>query len=65
MAADIGRRERERDRERERLLEAGAADALEPPPAKSEANRRSSMLICCLIETASVSFVRDKSMAPR
>ena len=62
VAADIGRRERER--ERERLLEAGALAALEPPPEKSEANRRSSVLICCLIERASVSFVRDKSMGP-
>jgi hypothetical protein len=56
VAADIGRRLLDR------LREAGAAEALEPPPAKSEANRRSSVLICCLIERASVSFVRDKSM---
>ena len=57
VAADIGLRPRDR------LLEAGAlAAALEPPPEKSEANRRSSMLICCLSETASVNFVRDKSM---
>ena len=57
VAADIGLRERD-------LLRAvGAlAAALEPPPEKSEANRRSSELICCRIETASVSFVRDKSM---
>ena len=57
VAADIGLRPRER------LLAAGAlAAALEPPPEKSEANRRSSVLICCLSETASVNFVRDKSM---
>jgi hypothetical protein len=56
VAADIGRRLLDR------LREAGAVEAIEPPPAKSEANRRSSELICCLIERASVSFVRDKSI---
>jgi hypothetical protein len=56
VAADIGRRPLERRRV------AGALATLEPPPAKSEANRRSSVLICCLIERASVSFDRDKSM---
>ena len=58
VAADIGLRPRDR------LLaaEGALAAALEPPPEKSEANRRSSVLICCLSETASVNFVRDKSM---
>ena len=58
VAADIGLRLPDRDR----LLEAGAVEALEPPPVKSEDNRRSSELIWFLIERASVSFVRDKSM---
>ena len=59
VAADIGLRLRDPLLE----LEVGALEApLEPPPAKSEDNRRSSELICCLIERASVSFVRDKSM---
>ena len=57
VAADIGRRLRDR-----LLREAGAAEAIEPPPAKSEANRRSSVLIWFLIERASVSLLRDKSM---
>jgi hypothetical protein len=56
VAADIGLRLRDP------LLEVEELEALEPPPAKSEDNRRSSELICCLIESASVSFVRDKSM---
>jgi hypothetical protein len=56
VAADIGLRLRDP------LLEVEVLEALEPPPAKSEDNRRSSELICCLIESASVSFVRDKSM---
>ena len=57
VAADIGLRLRDP------LLRAGdALEALEPPPAKSEANRRSSVLIWFLIERASVSFDRDKSM---
>lgn len=56
VAADIGLRLRDP------LLEVEVLAALEPPPAKSEDNRRSSELICCLIESASVSFVRDKSM---
>jgi len=55
VAADIGLRLRD-------LLEVEVLEALEPPPAKSEANRRSSELIWFLIERASVSFVRDKSM---
>jgi hypothetical protein len=58
VAADIGLRLRDPLLE----LEAGALEAMEPPPAKSDDNRRSSELICCLIERASVSFVRDKSM---
>lgn len=56
VAADIGLRLRDP------LLEVEVLEALEPPPAKSEDNRRSSELICCLIESASDSFVRDKSM---
>ena len=56
VAADIGLRRRDP------RLEVDALGALEPPPAKSEANRRSSELIWFLIERASVSFVRDKSM---
>ena len=44
------------------MREAGALEALEPPPEKSEDKRRSSVLIWFLIERASVSFVRDKSM---
>jgi len=39
-----------------------ALEVLEPPPAKSEDNLRSSVLIWFLIERASVSFDRDKSM---
>ncbi len=35
---------------------------VEPPPPKSEDNLLSSALIWFLIERASVSFVRDKSM---
>ena len=62
VAADIGLRLRDPLLELELELEVGALEALEPPPAKSEDNRRSSELICCLIERASVSFVRDKSM---
>ena len=57
VAADIGLRLRDPP-----LREAGALEALAPPPAKSEDNRRSSELIWFLIERASVSFVRDKSM---
>ena len=57
VAADIGLRPRDR------LLEAGAlAAALGAPPAKSEPNWRSSVLICCLSERAFCSFVRDKSI---
>ena len=61
VAADIGLRLRDPPL----LRELGALAALEPPPAKSEANRRSSELIWFLIERASVSFDRDKSMGPR
>ena len=60
VAADIGLRLRD-----PLLLEVDALEALgalEPPPAKSEANLRSSVLIWFLIERASVSFDRDKSM---
>ena len=58
VAADMGRRRR-----REPLLRVlGALDALEPPPPKRVDNRRSSVLIWFLIESASVSFDRDKSM---
>jgi hypothetical protein len=57
VAADIGFRLRE-----PLLLEVEALGALEPPPEKSWPNRRSSELIWFLIERASVSFVRDKSM---
>ena len=58
VAADIGLRERDPPA----LRELGAlAAALEPPP-KSEDNRLSSVLIWFLIERASVSFDRDKSM---
>ncbi len=56
VAADIGLRLRDP------LLEVEGLEALGPPPAKSEDNRRSSELIWFLIERASVSFVRDKSM---
>jgi hypothetical protein len=62
VAADIGLRLRDR------LLEVDALEALgalEPPPAKSDDNRRSSVLIWFLIERASVSFDRGKSMGPR
>ena len=59
VAADIGLRLRDPP-----LRELGALVALEPPPAKSEDNRRSSELIWFLIERASVNFVRDKSMGP-
>jgi hypothetical protein len=59
VAADIGLRLRDPPL----LRELGAlAAALEPPPEKSEDNRRSSVLIWFLIERASVSFVKDKSM---
>jgi hypothetical protein len=54
VAADIGRRLPDRV-----LLEA--VEVLEPPP-KSAANLLSSELIWFLIERASVSFVKDKSM---
>jgi hypothetical protein len=56
VAADIGLRAPP-----DLLLDVLAA-ALDPPPAKSEASRRSSPLICCLIATASCSLLRDKSM---
>ena len=56
VAADIGFRLRE-----PLPFELGALGALDPPP-KSEDNRLSSVLIWFLIERASVSFVRDKSM---
>jgi len=56
VAADIGLRARDL------LLELGALIAAPPPPEKIEFNRRSSALICCLIETASCSLLRDKSM---
>jgi hypothetical protein len=58
VAADIGLRLRDPP-----LRELGAlAGALEPPPEKSDDNRLSSEVIWFLIERASVSFVRDKSM---
>ena len=57
VAADIGFRLRE-----PLPFELGALGALDPPPPKSEDNRRSSVLIWFLIERASVSFDRDKSM---
>jgi len=57
VAADIGLRLRDPP-----LREAGALGAVKPPPEKSEDNRRSSVLIWFLIERASVSFDRDKSM---
>jgi hypothetical protein len=60
VAADIGLRLR--DPPLRELGALAALPALEPPPAKSEDNRRSSELIWFLIERASVSFVRDKSM---
>jgi len=59
VARDIGLRLRD-----PLLRELGALAALEPPPAKSEDNRRSSELIWFLIERASVSFVRDKVHGP-
>jgi hypothetical protein len=63
VAGDIGLRLRERRRlvvappEPVELLE-------EPPPPKIEDNRRSSVLIWFLIERASVSLLRDKSIGP-
>jgi len=57
VAADIGFRLRE-----PLLFEVEALGAVKPPPVKSEDNRRSSVLIWFLIERASVSFDRDKSM---
>jgi hypothetical protein len=57
VAADIGLRLRE-----PLLFEVEALEALEPPPPKRADNRRSSELIWFLIESASVSFDRDKSM---
>ena len=59
VAADIGFRLRE-----PLLFEVEAPGAVKPPPVKSEDNRRSSVLIWFLIERASVSFDRDKSMRP-
>lgn len=56
VAADIGRRLRDR------LPPFEVVEALEPPLPKSAANLLSSELIWFLIERASVSFVRDKSM---
>jgi hypothetical protein len=63
VAGDIGLRLRERRRlvvappELVELVE-------EPPPPKIEDNRRSSVLIWFLIERASVSLLRDKSIGP-
>jgi hypothetical protein len=56
VAADIGLRLRDPP-----LREAAVLGGV-PPAEKSEDNRRSSELIWFLIERASVSFVRDKSM---
>jgi hypothetical protein len=50
VAADIGLRLRDP------LLDVEVLEALEPPPAKSEDKRCSSALICCLRESACVSF---------
>ena len=55
VAADIGRRLRDR-------LPFEVVEALEPPLPKRADNLLSSELIWFLIERASVSFVRDKSM---
>lgn len=55
VAADIGRRLRDR-------LPFEVVEALEPPLPKSADNLLSSELIWFLIERASVSFDRDKSM---
>ena len=60
VAADIGRRRRRR---RVVLPELAApAELLAPPPPKSVDNWRSSVLICCLIESAFDSLLRDRSM---
>ena len=47
------------------LAEAALDPPLEAAPEKSEPKRRSSVLICCLIETASCNFAKDKSIRPR
>jgi hypothetical protein len=57
VAADIGLRLRE-----PLLFDVEGLEAVKPPPVKSEDNRRSSVLIWFLIERASVSLDRDKSM---
>lgn len=60
VAADMGRRRRRR---RVVLPELAApAELLAPPPPKSVDNWRSSVLICCLIESAFDSLLRDRSM---
>lgn len=59
VAADIGRRPRERLRD----LEPREVVLPEPALPKIVDKRRSSEPICCLIESASVSFCRDKSIS--
>lgn len=59
VAADIGRRLRDPPL---REVPPPVPVPVEPPPPKSEDNLLSSALIWFLIESASVSFVRDKSM---
>lgn len=61
VAADIGRRRRRR---RRMILPelAAPAELLAPPPPKSVDNWRSSVSICCLIESAFDSLLRDRSM---
>jgi hypothetical protein len=61
VAGDIGLRLRER---RPRGLAALAPPPEVPPLANRVDNRRSSVLIWFLIERASVSLLRDKSISP-
>jgi hypothetical protein len=61
VAADIGLRLRER--RRLELEPLALVELIEAPLPKSVDNRRSSVLICCLSERASVSLLRDKSIS--
>lgn len=62
VAADIGLRLRDPLLEVPLPVPVPVPVPVEPPPPKSEDNLLSSALIWFLIESASVSFVRDKSM---